>query len=193
MTYARNLQQAYADCGDPDRFATSTSSPESEVSNILISHNVGAAASAVWPTALKAFFFPFNVSGSSEEAPRAYTGAILMNGAAVSGNVDIGIYDSLGNKIANVGSTAQAGTTAPQRINFATPVQLKPGRYYLAIVLDNTTGATVRWAPTAQTARGAGVRELVLGALPLPASVSAWVGATAGYVPWVTLVENGNS
>jgi len=193
MTYARNLQQTYADAGDPDRFATSVISLESEVGNVLISHGLGAGASAVWPTALKAFFFPFTVTGNADEAPRAYTGAIVMNGAAVSGNLDVGVYDQLGNKIANVGSTAQSGTTAPQRINFATPLQLKPGRYYLAIVLDNGTGATVRWAPTAQMARCAGVRELVLGALPLPATVATWVGCTAGYVPWVVLVENSNS
>lgn len=193
MTYARNLQQTYADCGDPSRLALSTICPGSEVSNILVSHNVGAGASAIWPTALKALFFPIIITGSAEESPRAFSGVILMNGAAVSGNVDIGVYDALGNKLANVGSTAQAGTTAPQRINFATPLQLKPGRYYLAIVFDNIVGTTVRWAPTAQTARGAGVRELVLGALPLPASVSTWVGCTVGYVPWVALVENGNS
>jgi len=192
MTYARNLQQTYADAGDPDRFATSTISPESEVANILISHNVGAGASGTWPVASTALFFPFTVTGNADEAPRAYTGAIVMNGAAVSGNIDVGIYDPLGNLIAHTGSTAQAGTTAPQRINFATPVQLKPGRYYLAIAMDNITGTTVRWAPTAQTARGAGVRSLA-SFFPLAASAAAWVGTTQAYVPWVTIVENGAS
>ena len=192
MSYARNLQQTYADCGDPDRFATSTISPESEVANILISHGVGAGTSATWPAASDALFFPFTVTGNADEAPRAYTGVIVMNGAAVSGNIDVGVYDPLGNLIAHTGTTAQAGTTAPQRINFATPVQLKPGRYYLAVSMDNATGAVVRWAPTAQTARGAGVRELA-STFPLPASVATWVGTTRSFVPWVTLVENGAS
>lgn len=189
MTYARNLQQTYADCGDPDRFATSTICPESEVANILISHNVGAGASAVWPTANTVLFFPFTVTGNADEAPRAYSGVIVMNGAAVSGNIQVGIYDALGNKIAATASTAQAGTTAPQRINFATPVQLIPGRYYLAVGLDNGVGALVRWAPTAQVARGAGVRSLAT-FYPMTASAAAWVGTSAAYVPWVTLVES---
>lgn len=192
MGLTRNLQNAYFDCGDPDRFATSTISPESEVSNVLVAHGQGALASAVWPTANKAFFFPFTVTGRASERPIAYSGAILMNGAAVSGNVDVGIYDALGNRIASVGSTAQAGTTAPQRINFSAPVQLRPGRYYLAVALSNGVGAFVRSAPGAQVARGAGVRELT-SAFPLPADASAWVGATAGYVPWVALVELGVS
>ena len=115
-----------------------------------------------------------------------------MNGAAVSGNVDCGVYDPLGNRLGSVGSTAQSGTTAPQRINFTVPLQLAPGRYYLGVAMDNATGALVRWAPTAQTARGAGVRERA-SSFPLPASVSTWVGTTRAYVPWVTLVENVNS
>jgi hypothetical protein len=192
MGTVRNTQNTYLDCGDADRFATSTISPECEVSNILVGHRVALLASAVWPTASKALFFPFTVTGRAAERPVAITGFILMNGAVVSGNVDIGVYDKLGNRLASVGSTAQAGTTAPQRINLATPLQLKPGRYYLAIAMDNITGTTVSAAPIAQAIRGAGMRELAA-AFPLPASAAAWVGSATAYVPWVASVEQGNT
>jgi len=159
---------------------------------VLVGHKAAALASAVWPSANLALFFPFTVTGRAAERPVAITGFILMNGAAVSGNVDIGIYDALGNRLASVGSTAQAGTTAPQRISLSVPLQLRPGRYYLAIAIDNGTGATVSSAPSAQALRGAGVRSRAA-SFPLPASVATWVGTATAYVPWVTSVELGVS
>jgi len=178
------------DAGDPDRFATSTISPESEVANVLVGHKATALASAVWPSANLGLFFPFTVTGRAAERPIAITGFIVMNGAAVSGNLDIGIYDALGNKLASTGSTAQAGTTAPQRINLAVPLQLRPGRYYLAMAMDNGTGTTVAAAPIAQALRGAGMRTRAA-SFPLPASVATWVGSATAYVPWFTSVEQG--
>ena len=194
MGLTRNLQNAYFDCGDPDRFATSTISPESEAANVLIGHKSAALAAAQWPTANKALFFPFTVTGRASERPIAITGFIVMNGAAAAGNVDVGIYDAKGNKLASTGSTAVAGVTQPQRINLSVPLQLKPGRYYLAMASD-TAGAGqtfVSVAPLAQALRAAGVRERTT-SFPLPADASTWVGCATAYVPWVTSVELGVS
>lgn len=64
----------------------------------------------------------------------------LQNGAAVSGNVDVGIYDEEGNRLVSAGSTAQAGTNAVQVFD-VTDTRIPAGLCYFAFVIDNTTGA----------------------------------------------------
>jgi len=64
----------------------------------------------------------------------------VYNGATVSGNFDIGIYDDQQNLIAHSGSTAQAGTTQWQVV--AVSAAFDPGVYYMALAFDNTTATT---------------------------------------------------
>src|SRR3972149_4117985 len=59
---------------------------------------------------------------------------VARNGVAVSGNIDMGIYDEKGTRIVSAGSTAQAGASADQTFN-VTDTLIGPGQYYLALSL----------------------------------------------------------
>lgn len=57
--------------------------------------------------------------------------------AGGNGNYDAGIYDSSGNRLAHSGSTATSSATITATL--ATALLLSPGRYYLALWVDNAT------------------------------------------------------
>lgn len=82
----------------------------------------------------EAIFIPFRI-----HRPTLVANMFWQNGGTVSGNFDIGIYNSGGNLIVSAGSTAQAGTSVIQAVN-TTDVTLQRGLYYMAFVADNTTG-----------------------------------------------------
>lgn len=101
----------------------------------IIEGNVASiSASFTWPTSNLAIFFPFEIY-----EPITIAKLTVLNGSAVSGNIDAGIYDAMGNRLVSIGSTAQSGTTAIQTFD-VTDTLLVPGLYYLALALDNTTG-----------------------------------------------------
>lgn len=133
----------------------------------------GAIASATYPSANLAIFYPVRVT-------RAFTVAQLfvLNGATVSGNIDVGIYDSAGTRLVSSGSTAQSGTNAVQAFNIADTL-LAAGWYYLAVAMDNITGTLQR------NTAGSFVMTASLGigqqasAFPLPATATI-IRAAAG-------------
>lgn len=105
------------------------------------------------------------------------------NGATVSGNVDVGIYDRNQNRLVSAGSTAQAGTSALQIVDVADTV-LAPGLYYLAMAMDNGTGLVARGSFTnAQWPRACGVTNQA-SAFALP-STAAWGAPTSALVPYI--------
>lgn len=65
------------------------------------------------------------------------TGVSLMNGAAVAGNVTVGLYSAAGVFLGKSDSTAQAGTDVYQRIPLA--LTLTSGTYYVAAQFDSTS------------------------------------------------------
>lgn len=91
------------------------------------------SASFAWPTANLALFIPVEIY-----QPVTIVKMSVGNGTAVSGNIDVGIYDQFGNKKITSGSTAQAGTSVIQTFDI-TDTLLNPGLYYLAVAADNTT------------------------------------------------------
>lgn len=101
--------------------------------------SLSAPSSAVWPTANKAFYAPFylwrDVSVSK---------MFLLNGSAVSGNLEMGIYSTSGVRLATTGSVAQAGTNSCQRVNLQATINLGMGQYFMALVINNGTGAVMR-------------------------------------------------
>jgi hypothetical protein len=99
----------------------------------------GTATSQTWPTANKALYFPFTLDEST-----TFTKAFWMNGATVSGNVDIGIYNEAGTRQVSMGSTAQATINSIQEVNIA-DTTLAAGRYYMALSCDNTTATFYTW------------------------------------------------
>lgn len=101
-------------------------------------NTLNLSTSATWPSANLALFIPFKVFFS-------YTATRMFayNGATASGNIDIGIYSSQGNKLVSSGSTAQSGTNVLQEFDITDTV-LVPGLYYMAVAMDNTTGTLFR-------------------------------------------------
>lgn len=96
---------------------------------------LNAVSSTTWPSANKAFFYPFTLY----DFVTVYQ-LLFWVGAASSGNIDVGIYDSQGNRIISSGSTAMSATVDTiQEINIA-DTELPPGNYFLAVAVDNATG-----------------------------------------------------
>ncbi len=67
------------------------------------------------------------------------TGFANFNGTVASGNLKAILYDSAGKVIASSASTTMSGADAFQRIPFAAPINLRPGRYFVGLQVDNTT------------------------------------------------------
>lgn len=138
---------------------------------------VGTGGSAVWPSANRALFFPFYLGARMTATKIAW-----INGAAVSGNCDAGIYDLAGTRLVSSGSTAQAGTSAIQTVDITDTI-LSPGTYYMALAVDNTTAAFMRVGPNALLLAGAGVAQMAT-AFPLPDPATLAVVAAA-YLPYM--------
>lgn len=150
--------------------------------------NVGvtmsSAASGAYPSANVAIYVPF-VATCRFTARRLF----LYNGATASGNLDLGIYDASADnaprrRLVSSGSTAQSGTNVLQLVD-NTDLDIGPGLFFLAIVLDNTTGALFCRVPTAEFLRAFGVFQEA-SAFPLPATATPATMAQA-YMPYFGL------
>lgn len=111
------------------------------------------AVSATWGAANRAIYVPVVVPCRVTACQMAWA-----NGAAVSGNVDAGIYDVTGVRLVSTGSTAQAGTTALQVADITDTV-LTPGVYFLALAVDNTTATISRLPTNTGALQGCGVQQ----------------------------------
>lgn len=101
----------------------------------------GNTATAAWPSANLAIFVPVRIG-----YPYTAVKMFWLNGSSVgTNNVDIGIYDSQGNRLVNSGSTLTAGATGIQVVSITSTI-LEPGLYYMAMVMDGTTNTTLRAA-----------------------------------------------
>jgi hypothetical protein len=142
---------------------------------------LGAGASATWPASNRAIYMPVLVTEDVTVVK-----LWMMNGAAVSGNVNMALYDSAGAQVPNseIGSTAQAGTNVIQEYNI-TDVALSAGQYYIAAVSDNTTGtvfrSTLGTAGAAEVFQGWGVAEEA-SAFDLPATAT-FAALTDAFIP----------
>lgn len=67
------------------------------------------------------------------------TGFANFNGSVASGNLKAILYNSAGTVIASSASTAMSGTDAFQRIPFSAPINLRPGRYFVGLQVNNVT------------------------------------------------------
>jgi hypothetical protein len=151
--------------------------PGSPVGDIASTLGQSVTTSSSLGTASLALFIPVIV-------PRQVTvsGFGWNNGSTVSGNVDVGLYDFFGNRLASAGSTAQTGTSAFQGVTLGTSVTIGPDVYYLAIVQDNTTGQFLRVAASASPLlRVTGCQQMAA-AFPLP-SVATFAACTMTVIP----------
>lgn len=86
-------------------------------------------ASGAWPSANLGLFFPFVIPDRRSFASlRAGVG----NGASVTGNVDIGVYDRNFAKLASTGAVAMSGGATVQDLADLI-LTLGPGLYYLGM------------------------------------------------------------
>lgn len=86
---------------------------------------------ATTETYLVEVFVPMNMTA---------TGAALLNGSAVDGNVTAILYDSNGAPIAQSASTAQSGTAAYQSFAFSSAAPLRgPAKYVVGFQFNSTS------------------------------------------------------
>jgi len=116
-------------------------------------------ASAVWPGAGNAYYYPIFVPDA-----RTFTKAWWLNGATAAGNVDVGIFTIAGTTATLVAAStavAQAGISAIQVATTFGPVTLTPGLYYLAMSMSLATGTRWGSAPSFRLTRIAGCYQRV--------------------------------
>lgn len=111
----------------------------------------------------------------------------IRNGATITSNVDVGIYNSAFTRLVSIGGVAQAGASAQQVFDIADTV-LQPGLYYIGISMSSTTGLLTTWVnPGSSVLVNAGCFQ-ESGAYPLPATATpASVNNTVNNVPVVII------
>lgn len=136
-------------------------------------------ASNNWVAANTAIFIPLLI-GTVMTFQRGW----WANGAAVAGNIDVGIYDTAGARLGSTGTVAQAGTSTIQTAAFTAAITLTPGRYYMAMA-SNTSGVTQKVSANitlpAATARALGMRQMAT-AFVLPATAT-YANPTGTFFP----------
>lgn len=133
-----------------------------------IAATIGAVlpASATWQAAQTALYVPFRIGQGI-----TIKGFYWMNGATISGNVDVGVMDWALTKITSSGAIAAAGANTIQTSALGTAVTIPSGVYYLAIMCTSAT-ATI-FCGTALTVEGLrhlGVAKQVSVGATLPAT-----------------------
>lgn len=123
-------------------------------------------SSATWYLANAALFYPITLN-----EPFTLVKFWWMNGGVSSGNVDCGLYDETGQRIASAGTTPQGTINIVQEVVSSNPIQVNPGNYYLAFAADNVTAtvfSAVGAGGGADGLRALGVVQMAA-AFPLPA------------------------
>lgn len=149
--------------------------------NIVMS----SAASAAWPAASMAIYWPFRV------ADRRLWDVFVYNGNA-SNSVDAGVYTWDWTRLNSMGLQSRTGASVIQR--YTTGWELRSGSYYFAVCINGTTGGTFSLAPAAEFMRGWGVSQEDLsgagtpGTLPNPATPAPMAQS---YMPIAGLVMSG--
>lgn len=151
--------------------------------------DLGSLGSAVWPAASLAIFTPVELDESI-----VVDRMITYNGASAADSSDIGIYTEDGCRLASSGLTGRTGTNNIQIFTLTAAVRFGPGRFYLALSLNGTTGSVLRNNPTADICRSLGALqqdlsgEGVPGTLPALATFAAMAQA---YIPAFWAVRKG--
>lgn len=135
----------------------------------------GSPSNAAWPAASDAIFIPFHI-----DRPMLARRMYMANGNVAGNTVDMGIFTKNGARIVSSGSAAQTGASALQFFDI-TDTWLSPDQYYMAAVINGTTGTTHRFNPSIILCQQLGVLKATSAYL-LPASVTL-ATVTAAYVP----------
>jgi hypothetical protein len=156
--------------------ALSTGGEGSSLYDYCQATNAQFGAGAGWGTANLAVFAPVTLRSAVTVYQLGW-----INGTAVVGNLDVGIYDKVGNRLVSSGSTAQSGVSSVQTVDTA-DTTLLPGVYYLAMSSDTASGNAiyrVAFSPTGNIGRGYGMLQQTASAFPLPATATfVGIGST---------------
>jgi len=130
---------------------------------------------SAWPVANLAMFVPFTLSEMV-----VIKRMIVLITSATGGNIDVGLYDTNGNRLVSSGSTPLGAAGCAQFFNIA-DIQLNAGRYYMAEAADATTpylgyGVDRGWPSML------GVREMAA-AFPLPATATFTDNVARSFFP----------
>jgi len=137
-------------------------------------------ASAVYPTANLALFIPFSLSKSI-----TIVKLFSYTGATKSGNIDMAIYSEDGTKLTSAAAVAQGTINVLQEFDI-TDIQIGPGTFYMAVVLDNITGTLRRATSIGNIGPAVHGMAQMANAYPLP--VTAVFAQIAGnYIPMIGL------
>lgn len=139
-----------------------------------------------WPSANRAIFVPFWLDDEIVVDRMSF-----LNGTNVSGNLDLGIYNSAGVRLCSAGSTAQSGAFGCQTANMTSPAAILPGLNYLAAVLDNTSGQNRRMTAQSIGALTVFGQKQMDTAFPLP-STATFARATDNYMPVIAAYRTGS-
>lgn len=134
-------------------------------------------SSAAYPAANDGLFFPFYIPN-----PFPVKRLYVLNGAAVSGSIDVGIYSEGLTRIISAGSTLHSGTNTLQFFN-NTDFLLGAGRYYFAVAINNGGSALFRNTTSAAFLRGLGAGRMG-SAFPLP-DTATLAAFNSSYLPMI--------
>ncbi len=137
-----------------------------------------AALAGVWNAVNRAFYVPIDL-----EEPMVATRLACQVGTTAAGNLDMGLYTEVGNRIISTGSVA-IGLAGLQSIDIADTL-LPPGTYWLAMACSTITTATFRRSTTAGPVLRACGAQMQDAAIPLPA-IATFATMTASFLPLIT-------
>lgn len=153
---------------------------------ILLERYPTAFSVDFWFSANGAIYIPLNLPNTV-----LLSHFLVMNGASISGNLDLGLYNVQRQRIVSSGSVAQTGTNALQTISVP-PVLIMPGFYWMALAVDNTSAIlwgwnTVVFDSNAIEARMWGIWKQE-SAFPLP-QIATFANLTTRTAPYVGLMD----
>jgi hypothetical protein len=138
-----------------------------------MSQSGATPASAAWPVANTAYFFPFTVADTV-----TFTRAHWYNGATAAGNVDCGIYSETGTRLASTGAIAQGTINVVQTTAFTASVSLTPGRYYMALSFSLATGTIFGGGASLLHKIGGAYTQASAHPLPATATFATWTSTS---------------
>jgi hypothetical protein len=138
-----------------------------------------------YPAANVGVFIPFVFP-----EPCTVTRLFWVNGSAVAGNLDAGVFAEDGTLLLSTGTTAQSGTSTPQSVD-VTDTRFDRGRYYLGLTSDTSdvTQKLTSVVPAAGIAQALGLLEDAACAPPFSTSANpaTFAAYSRAFIPVVGL------
>lgn len=129
-----------------------------------------------WGTANRAIYVPIRVPSRVMVRQLA-----VGQGSTSTGNIDIGLYDATGTRLASTGS--QTKLSSVLQVHDVTDTIIGPGLYYLAVNNDTTTDTILSATVAAVVVAGFGILTQAVGAVTLPSTATWAVDNALAFIP----------